>query len=427
MTSLIIITVSTLLLAAYLFDLTSAKTKIPSVILLLLLGWVLKIVVNFLDIEIPDLTPTLPILGTIGLILIVLEGALELELDRSKKRVFNKSLVSAVLPMVIISLGLAYVFKLFGLFSFRDGLMNAIPLSVISSAIAIPTAVNLSPKLKEFVTYESSLSDILGVLFFNFITLNYIYNWDSFGHFGLHLLIILVGSFVATIILTFLLSKIDHHIKFAPIILLIILIYTISKIYHLPGLIFILLFGLFMNNFTLFKNIKIFKRLDFSVLDKESQSFKELTSEATFLIRALFFLVFGFLIETSELLNTETLFWAIGIIIGILIIRAIFLKLINMPLRPLLYIAPRGLITILLFLEIQPINKINFVNKPLIIQIIVLSVFVMMIGMMITDEEKDGNKEEIKKGKEEEISEFEHKLVVKEPDEDLLDSVDPQQ
>ena len=427
MTSLIIITVSTLLLAAYLFDLTSAKTKIPSVILLLLLGWLLKIVVTLLDIEIPDLTPTLPILGTIGLILIVLEGALELELDRSKKKVFNKSLVSAVLPMVIISVGLAYIFKLFGLFSFRDGLMNAIPLSVISSAIAIPTAVNLSPKLKEFVTYESSLSDILGVLFFNFITLNYIYNWDSIGHFGLQFIIIIIGSFVATIILTLLLSKIDHHIKFAPIILLIILIYTISKIYHLPGLIFILLFGLFMNNFTLFKNIKIFKRLDFSVLDKESQSFKELTSEATFLIRALFFLVFGFLIETSELLNTETLFWAIGIIIGILIIRAIFLKLINMPLRPLLYIAPRGLITILLFLEIQPINKINFVNKPLIIQIIVLSVFVMMIGMMITDEEKDGNKEEIKKGKEEEISEFEHKLVVKEPDEDLLDSVDPQQ
>ena len=427
MTSLIIITVSTLLLAAYLFDLTSAKTKIPSVILLLLLGWVLKIVVNFLDIEIPDLTPTLPILGTIGLILIVLEGALELELDRSKKRVFNKSLVSAVLPMVIISLGLAYVFKLFGLFSFRDGLMNAIPLSVISSAIAIPTAVNLSPKLKEFVTYESSLSDILGVLFFNFITLNYIYNWDSFGHFGLHLLIILVGSFVATIILTFLLSKIDHHIKFAPIILLIILIYTISKIYHLPGLIFILLFGLFMNNFTLFKNIKIFKRLDFSVLEKESQSFKELTSEATFLIRALFFLVFGFLIETSELLNTETLFWAIGIIIGVLIIRAIFLKLINLPLRPLLYIAPRGLITILLFLEIQPVNKINFVNKPLIIQIIVLSVIVMMIGMIITSDDNEEKSPLIKKDENNDNEVFEHKLVVKDPDQNLIDENEPEQ
>jgi hypothetical protein len=42
-----------------------------------------------LDIEIPDLTSTLPILGTIGLILIVLEGSLELELNKSK--FINKS------------------------------------------------------------------------------------------------------------------------------------------------------------------------------------------------------------------------------------------------------------------------------------------------------------------------------------------------
>jgi hypothetical protein len=36
------------------------------------------------DINLPDLTATLPVLGTIGLILIVLEGSLELELNRSK-------------------------------------------------------------------------------------------------------------------------------------------------------------------------------------------------------------------------------------------------------------------------------------------------------------------------------------------------------
>jgi hypothetical protein len=40
--------------------------------------------------------------------------------------------------------------------------------------------------------------------------------------------------------LSFLLNKIQHHIKFVPIVLLIILIYEISKIFHLPALIFIL-------------------------------------------------------------------------------------------------------------------------------------------------------------------------------------------
>ncbi len=420
MTATIIITVSSLLLAAYIFDLTSSKTKIPSVILLLLLGWILKMVANLLGVKVPDLTPMLPILGTIGLILIVLEGALELEINYSKKAVINKSLIAAIVPMVILTFAMAYAFKLFGLFNFRDGLMNAIPLSIISSAIAIPSAQNLSPKLKEFVTYESGFSDILGVLFFNFIALNYVYNWETVGHFSLQLLIIIIGSFIATVILALLLSKIDHHIKFAPIILLVILIYAISKVYHLPGLIFILLFGLFMNNFILFKDVKLFKPLDFDSLDKESHSFKELTGEAAFLIRALFFLVFGFLIETSELLNTESLFWAIGIIIGILIVRVLVLKVLRIPLKPLLYIAPRGLITILLFLEIQPLNKINFVNKPLIIQVIVLSALVMMIGIMTTKDEKP----ETPESDIEEIPEddspgtFEHKLIMKPVDPD---------
>jgi hypothetical protein len=40
--------------------------------------------ITFFDINLPDLTATLPVLGTIGLILIVLEGSLELELNRSK-------------------------------------------------------------------------------------------------------------------------------------------------------------------------------------------------------------------------------------------------------------------------------------------------------------------------------------------------------
>jgi hypothetical protein len=56
----------------------------------------------------------------------------------------------------------------------------------------------------------------------------------------------------------FLLNKIDHHIKFVPIILLIILIYEISKIFHLPALIFILVFGLSIGNLDELKGINGF-------------------------------------------------------------------------------------------------------------------------------------------------------------------------
>ena len=68
MTTTIIITICLLLLLAYIFDISSALTKIPSVILLLLLGWLVKQTVELFNIHIPDLNPLLPILGTIGLI-----------------------------------------------------------------------------------------------------------------------------------------------------------------------------------------------------------------------------------------------------------------------------------------------------------------------------------------------------------------------
>ena len=86
MTATIIITFCILLLLAYLFDISSSKTKIPSIILLLLLGWGVKQITLFLDIHLPTFDYALPVLGTLGLILIVLEGTLELELNKSKKK-----------------------------------------------------------------------------------------------------------------------------------------------------------------------------------------------------------------------------------------------------------------------------------------------------------------------------------------------------
>jgi len=382
MTTAIIIVICILILIAYFFDLSSSRTKIPSVILLLLLGWGIKQISVLLKIEIPDLTEILPVIGTIGLILIVLEGSLELKLHKNKLPLIGKSLIMALLPMFVLSIVLAMLFHYIGQFSFKDSLINAIPFCIISSAIAIPSVKNLSKLNSEFVIYESSLSDIFGIIIFNFIALNETINSQSFITFALQVLIIIVVSFIATIGLSFLLSRSKHHIKFVPIILIVILIYAISKVYHLPGLVFVLLFGLFIGNIHELKQFKWLNVFDTQNLNIEVQKFKNITIEATFLIRTLFFILFGFLIETAEILNTETILWSIGIVAGILIVRFIFLKLLKLPVNPLLFIAPRGLITVLLFLSILPSQSISFVNKSLIIQIIIISSLVMMIGIM---------------------------------------------
>ncbi|HQY11037.1 MAG TPA: hypothetical protein PK133_02455 [Ferruginibacter sp.] len=393
MTSTIIITLCILLLIAYVFDLTSSKTRIPSVILLLLLGWAVRQVSTAVHITIPDLRGLLPLFGTVGLILIVLEGSLELELNRSKTPVIKKSVLAALLPMLVLAFLLAYAFQLFqpGI-SFRDALTNAVPLCVISSSIAIPSVKYLSSFNREFITYESSLSDIFGVVFFNFVALNELGQSHSMLEAGLQLLIMILVSFIATVLLAFLLGKIDHHIKYIPIILLVLLIYAIAKLYHLPSLIFILILGLFLGNLDELKRFKWVARLKPDELNTEVHKFKDLITEATFLVRTVFFLLFGYLIETNEILNTETLFWATGIMASALLIRAVQFKLSGIALFPMLFIIPRGLINVLLFLSIVPMQQMPLVNKSLVLQLVILSAVIMMLGMMMSKKEKEPNK-----------------------------------
>ncbi|HLV41156.1 MAG TPA: hypothetical protein VKY37_02665, partial [Brumimicrobium sp.] len=360
-------------------------------------GWGLQQFTDIFNINVPNLSGLLPILGTIGLIVIVLEGSLELEFNKSKLPVLKKSVIVALMPMMALGFILAGAFYYYQLHygagdvdpDFRKALIGAIPLTVISSSIAIPSAINLGKKNKEFVTYESSLSDILGVLFFDFMFRNATIDFHSIWVFLLQIVLIAVVSFIATIGLSYLLARIDHQIKFVPIIILVILIYTISKIYHLPALIFIMLFGVFLGNLEEIKRIKFIERFKFKKLENEVTKFHEILIEGTFLVRAMFFLLFGFLINTKELLNLETFYWSIGIVSLIFIIRFVQLKVSRLPAMPLMFVAPRGLITILLFLYIAPEDNIDLVDETLITQVILLSVVIMMIGLMFNKEKKE--------------------------------------
>lgn len=389
MTLPIIIALCVLMLSAYFFDITAHKTKIPPVILLFALGWTVNQLAEIFWLEIPDLSTVLPFLGTLGLILIVLEGALELDFDESKVSFVGRTVLIAIIPVLVFSFLLAFAFVQFADVNFKTALLNAIPFGIISSAIAIPSVSNLLAKNKEFVTYESSLSDIFGVIFFNFLLENEKIGAASVGYFLGEIVMILIITFFASIILAFLLSKIKHPVKFAPIILVIVLIFAISELYHLPALIFILLFGLFIGNLDQLRHQSVIKNLHTKSFKKEIKKFKELTLELTFLIRTLFFLVFGFLINTRELINTETLIWSISITVALFLIRAVILRLFKINLLPLVFIAPRGLVTILLYLSIPASLGVGIANDSLIIQVIILTSLAMMLGMWTASRPED--------------------------------------
>ena len=303
----VILTVCFLVLLSYLFDVTAAYTKIPSIILLLLLGWLAQQATGSFNVHIPDMSDALPILGTIGLILIVLEGSLELELNKSKFSLIKKSFAVAFFPMLALGFLLAAVVHFAFDIDFRIALANVVPLAVISSSIAIPSSKNLSSFNKEFVTYESSLSDILGVIFFNFVALNSNFDILSFGGFFVDIIIIIIISFLATLLLSYLLSRIEHDIKFVPIVF-----------------------------------------------------------------------------NTKELLDVNSIFWSLGITAAIFIIRGLMLKISGLPVKPLIFVAPRGLINILLFLSLPVALSIPLISNSLVSQVMILTSLIMMFGLMAT-------------------------------------------
>jgi potassium/hydrogen antiporter len=382
MASSIIIVLSALFLIAYLFDITAKRTRIPTVLLLLFVGWLSQQMVSWWEIELPDFSGLLPVLGTVGLILIVFEGSIELEVERSKLPLIGKSLLTAVLPMLVLGFLLAGWLVWQGN-SWQMSLANAIPFCVISSSIAIPTVKHLSHRNREFIVYESSLSDIVGVTLFGLLATETIFTANSLLIFLLEMVVMVAISFVATGLLSILLHSVKSKVKFAPIIFMVLLIYGVAKVYHLPALIFILVLGLFLGNLDKFRQFKLVDRLHPETMERELNRFKDIVIEATFLIRTAFFLLFGFLISTEEIIYLDTMPIAAGMVALIFVLRAAQLLALRLPLLPLLFVAPRGLITVLLFLSIPATMAIPQVNKSLVIQVVIFTTLVMMLGMIL--------------------------------------------
>jgi cell volume regulation protein A len=387
LTASILIALSILILLSYVFDITSSRTKIPSVLLLLALGWGTKELTLLFNINIPNLNSLLPLFGTVGLILIVLEGTLELEINKTKLPLLSKSFFAAVIPIIIFSAIFAAVIYYLTGNDIKNCIVNAIPLSVISSAIAIPSVRNLAEKTREFIIYESSISDIAGVSLFYFFVLNNTIDAGALGIFFLQIIIITIISFLATSVLALLLSRLKQHVKFVPIIFIIILIYAIAKDFHLPSLIFIMILGLFLGNLKQLPSNRFIDFLKPEILDREVTKFKELTAEATFLVRTIFFILFGYEIKLSEVLSTDSIYLTM-LALGIaFLIRALQLGISKMKIFPKIFIAPRGLINILLFISIPASQKIGIVNNALMIQIILATSIIMTVGMMFSKKE----------------------------------------
>jgi hypothetical protein len=353
--------------------------------LLIVFGLVINYLVGYFKIKIPDLYGILPFMGTLGLILIVLEGSLDLSITRKKKSLVVKSISTAIILFILFEVIFASILIVFLDVSLKYALVNTIPLGIISSAVAIPSASSLGDSDREFVVYESSFSDIIGILAFDFVLRNTYSIGRGLLGFASEIIITVIGSVIVSAGLALILHKIKHHVKDVLITTVIVLVYTLAKLVHMPSLLVVLVFGLIVNNYHLLKNKYTLRFIDFQSFSHGLSSFKHITGELTFIVRSFFFIIFGFYSSIDNLLNLDNLILAFAFTMIIFILRWLYFRVVLKERRsPLIFFAPRGLITILLFLSIPFDMILPFMNQGLVTQIIFISILLMTLGSVLT-------------------------------------------
>ncbi|MCK8491195.1 MULTISPECIES: sodium:proton exchanger [Spirosoma] len=379
--SILIIVLSLSVLISYAFDLFSSRLRTPSVLLLLLLGLLTRQATNYFGVQLPFVNTILPTLGTLGLILIVLENGLDLELHGDKLGIIRRTLIASLLSVAGITFLLASVLYLLLNDSFYHCLIAALPFSIISSAVAIPSVSNLSFGQGEFVIYESAFAGIIGVLLFNFLLVSRDSVLSAIWFFARDTFIMALLSLICCFLLLYLIGRINHRIKFLPIISVLFLVYAIAEINHLSSLLLILIFGLFLNNTELFIRGQLSRILKNDLFEKELEQLKNLTAEGAFVVRTFFFLILGYAASPSELWDRDALIVSAIFVAVIIAWRWVTLRLTYQgPMNPLLWIAPRGLITVLLYLNIPESMRVIGIRDGIPILVVVLSLIVMMLG-----------------------------------------------
>lgn len=386
---LLIIALATVIILSFFFNIIAKKTNIPSVLMLIALGMGIKAFMdanNILEEEL-KLDTTLEVLGNVGLVMIVLEAALDLKLEKEKTGLILRSLLVALLGIGGSMIGLAFFFQyIFPSTDMYTAIVYAIPLSIMSSAIIIPSVGRLTGKKREFMVYDSTFSDILGIMIFYFMI-----GADGgagegsiFWEIVLNILVTVILSIVVSYVMVYLFQHLRMQVKLFLVIGILLLLFAVGKYFHLSSLLIILAFGLVLNNTDVFFPSRLAKLFDKEKVAPILHDFHNLTLESAFLIRTFFFVVFGLSITISSLYNWEVAVNSFAIVGILYLVRYIALRIFAKEfIFPELFIAPRGLITVLLFFVLAKSElSIPAFDSGLLLYPILITSIIMMIALI---------------------------------------------
>ncbi len=375
-----ILSISLFLLIVFAVERICRTNGIPSVLVLVVGGLIARPVLDALGIQLAWTGKLVPIIGTIGLVLIVLEGALDIELRRDRVHLITSTFLLAASGFTVSVFVFAVALRWLLDCSVVEAVLVATPFAVISSAVAIPSSNFLPSAGRDFVVYESSMSDIIGVLvFFSLI--------GSDGSISGALMSLLGGgifslllSMLCAVVLMFILLRIDGHIRFVPLLAGLFALYAIGKLLHLSPLIMVLFLGLLLNKPELVTNFAPLRNWVSDTYPATLSEFKTLVVELTFVVRGFFFVLLGYWADMSDLISPWAWLAALVVLIVIYSSRFAMLRLMSTPVdaQLLLWIAPRGLITVLLFLEASDVFELpGYLNGAVMLVVLGSSAMIL--------------------------------------------------
>lgn len=383
---LLIVLLSITIVLSYAYGEIAKRTNIPSVLLLILTGVIVGQVLEHYPQYQYNFFPVLEVLGVVGLIMIVLEGALDLELTKEKRPMILRALAVAIIGVGMSMLTIGALFYYLLHMELSMAILYASPLSVISSAIVIPSIVNLkNHNEREFLVYESCISDIIGIMIF-YLALNVVEKHNlvgPLGEFSISLIVTIIVSFAVAIGLILLFKFLDAKVKLFFFISILILIYALGKMMHLSPLILILVFGLVLKNHKLFFRGKLGNIISIMEFRKMEKDFHIITRETAFILRTFFFIVFGLTIDLASLIDVNVILISLMSVILIVLVRIILLRsFVPKMSEILLYIAPRGLITVLLFYSIPVSSSSEDFQSGVILWVVLITSLYMSYGLI---------------------------------------------
>ena len=178
-------------------------------------------------------------------------------------------------------------------------------------------------------------------------------------------------------------QKMNSQVKLFLLISVLLILYSVGKLFHLSSLLIILIFGLVLNNNQLFFKGFLRKWLQPKKVKNILHDFHLVTKETAFVVRTFFFVLFGITITLTSLLNLKVSLISLAILAALYVVRILAIKLfVQKDIIPQIWLAPRGLITILLFFAIPAEYQTEAFDSGILLYTIIISCVIMAASLV---------------------------------------------